>query len=278
MTNIPFALKDFFELLRDRRWHDQEEIKFYANGREGPSSEVWSQAIQANGSLAMDTILHLKASKASIYVKRAELMHQALREMAADLARSGYFTVTFSLMYSPAGALSTPNHIDPCDVLAVQLHGQKSWTVDSAARVKDAHPLQSDPRPDNFAFINAAEYTTQVGNALFIPRGFVHNAMASEVDSLHLVISLMPLTWRDVMAHLIQDLCDTNTAFRSSVLAMDDHSDSEVAGVAVASWLRECSEPQALRHVAQTIMRKRAKAHMLSSFGQMFAKTPTDFE
>lgn len=276
LPGVDFDLVAFIELLRDRRWHDEEEIKFYAHGREGPSSDVWSQAIRANGSLGLDTILHLKAAKASIYVKRLELMHQGLRELAAGLAESGYFSTTLSAMYSPAGALSTPNHIDTCDVLAVQLHGQKCWTVDSRARTPDAMPRQSEARPDNFDFIDPTEYRTNVGDALFIPRGFLHNAMANAEDSFHLVIGLLPLTWFDVISEMVQDLCDSDASFRSSVLAQQNARCGGTKGNGAASWIRAISDPDTLREATEKAMRKRAKAHMLDSFGQLFAKSPQD--
>lgn len=276
LPGVDFGLPAFFELLRDRRWHNDEEIKFYADGREGPSNELWSQAIRANGSLGLDTILHLKAAKASIYVKRLELMDQGMRKLAADLAETGYFSTTLSAMYSPAGALSTPNHIDTCDVLAVQLHGRKCWTVDNSARTPDALPRQSEARPDNFDFIDPTEYETNVGDALFIPRGFLHNAMANTEDSFHLVIGLLPLTWFDVMSEIVQELCDSDASFRSSILANQNACHVGEKGDEAASWLKSISAPDALREAAEKVMRKRAKAHMLDSLGQLFAKTPQD--
>lgn len=276
LPGVDFGLLDFFELLRDRRWHNDEEIKFYANGREGPSGDLWSQAIRANGSLGLDTILHLKAAKASIYVKRLELMHQGLRKLAAGLAETGYFSATLSAMYSPAGALSTPNHIDTCDVLAVQLHGRKCWTVDSRARTPHALPRQSEARPDSFDFIEPTEYETNVGDALFIPRGFLHNAMANTQDSLHLVIGMLPLTWLDVVSAMVQDLCDSDAEFRSSVLARGNASGDGASADSAASWFAMMSDPDALREATRKAMRRRAKAHMMNSFGQLFAKGPQD--
>lgn len=105
---LSFDLPGFFALLRDRRWHHDEEIKFYADDRAGPSTDLWSKTIRPNGSLTLDSILHLKANRTSIYVKRLELMVQEMRELAAAISRSGYFTTTLSAMYSPRARARPP--------------------------------------------------------------------------------------------------------------------------------------------------------------------------
>ncbi|WPZ04260.1 cupin domain-containing protein [Blastomonas marina] len=273
---LSFDLPGFFALLRDRRWHHDEEIKFYADDRAGPSTDLWSKTIRPNGSLTLDSILHLKANRTSIYVKRLELMVQEMRELAAAISRSGYFTTTLSAMYSPAGARSTPNHIDTCDVLAVQLHGEKSWTVDDRPRVLNALPSQTDARPDEWHFSNATDVTTRVGDALFIPRGVLHNAMASDVDSLHLVIGLSPLTWHDVLTRKLQDLCDTDPALRGSVLSATGPFGQHGAGQEVAALLAGMASEESLTTLGKEAMRMRAYEYALNSDGQVFAKSIDD--
>ncbi len=271
LPSIDLGLSELFEILRDRSWRSEGEIQFYAHDRGGASSEAWTQAIGPGGSLTLDTILHLRAAKTSIYVKNLQRMHQGLRELAADLSKTGYFKTTISAIYSPAGALSTPNHFDTSDVLAVQLHGQKSWTVDSRARQENAMPNLSQARPDSFEFSSPTHYTTHVGEALFIPRGFLHNAMANEEDSLHLVIGLLPLTWFDVVSDLVQNLCDTDPAFRASVL--DGTLDVGPSGHS-APWRQRLADPGAIAEATREVMRRRAKTHMLNDYGQLFAKSP----
>lgn len=273
LPGIDLDLSRLFEILRDRSWRSEGEIQFYAHDRGGPSSEVWTQAIGPGGSLTLDTILHLRAAKTSIYVKNLQRMHQGLRELAADLSKTGYFKATISAIYSPAGALSTPNHFDTSDVLAVQLHGQKSWTVDSRARTTNAMPNLSQARPDCFEFFSSTQHTTHVGEALFIPRGFLHNAMANEEESLHLVIGLLPLTWFDAISNLVQTLCDTDPAFRASVL---DGTPGVGPSENSAPWRQRLADPDAIAEAAREVMRKRAKNHMLNDYGQLFAKSPND--
>ena len=132
-------------------------------------------------------------------------------------------------------------------------------------------PNLSQARPDSFEFSSPTHCTTHVGEALFIPRGFLHNAMANEEDSLHLVIGLLPLTWFDVVSDLVQNLCDTDPAFRSSVL--DGTPGGGPSGDSVP-WQQRLADPDAIAEATREVMRKRAKTHMLSDYGQLFAKSP----
>lgn len=274
-SDLGFDKSTFLQLIRDQRWSDRESIKFYAPGRAGPSSAIWDRAILPNGSLGLDHIQHLKASKVSIYVRRLELMHQGLRELAAELSKTGYFTTTLAAMYSPAGAESTPNHIDPCDVIAVQLSGSKTWMIDTRPRTRNAFPGQTEPRPDSFDFAAPETHITRVGDAMFIPRGFLHNAMATDQDSLHLVINLMPLTWFDVMTALLQKACDTDPELRASVYSRRDTPVPVIDTYIAEYFTSQLADPDALRTAAERVMLERARHYKLTTIGQVFTK-PSD--
>lgn len=276
LPSIDFGLQQFFELLRDRRWHGTNEIEFYADGRAGRAGEIWPKVIRPSGSLPLDSILYLQNNKISIYVKRVDLLVQSIRELAADISRTGYFKTTFSLMYSPAGALSTPNHIDTCDVLAVQLCGEKSWEVDCQQRSVNATPFQADPAPDAFSFISSNQYVTRAGEALYIPRGTLHNAMSTESESLHLVICLYPLTWFEVIQIKLQELCDNDPDMRASVLVNPGDGTASLNVGAVGEILSQLSTPAVLQSACLAAMKKRAIEHQLNNLGQMFVRSAGD--
>ena len=271
-SNIDFDIPEFFRLIRDRVWHSSNEIEFFADEREGRSSEIWSKSIRRGGALTLDTILNLKANRTSIYVKRLELMRQSMREIAQRLAHTGYFTPTISAMYSPASALSTKIHIDPCDVIAIQLHGSKRWMVDSRPAVENVHLGQSKVVPDDGEFAEPREYETKPGEALFIPRGYFHNARAENEESLHLVLSLFPLTWFDVATQHLQQLCDTNPGIRAAICGTNTDSEFEFDAESAGAILAGLADPELLSSACAQAMKRRAQEHLLNSYGQVFAK------
>ena len=271
-AEIDLDIPEFIALIRDRVWHSDNEIEFFADEREGRSSTIWSKSIRRGGALTLDTILNLKANKTSIYVKRLELMRQSMREIAQRLAYTGYFKPTISAMYSPAGALSTKIHIDPCDVIAIQLHGTKRWTVDSKPAVENVHLGQTKVVPDDGEFAEQREFETRAGEALLIPRGYFHNAKVEDEESLHLVLSLFPLTWFDVVSQQLQGLCDTDPAFRASIIQAGANGQAIIDPQSAASILSGLGDPEKLKSASAQAMKQRAQEHMLNSYGQVFAK------
>jgi len=92
-------------------------------------------------------------------------------------------------------------HFDWMDVVVVQVEGEKVWSVGGSPMV--ALPLQDMKRKPKAQELLAytqrrfQEFVLRPGDALFIPRGFVHNASTapagdSQNPSLHLTFGLEP--------------------------------------------------------------------------------------
>ncbi|MDJ0642148.1 MAG: cupin domain-containing protein [Erythrobacter sp.] len=269
---LGFDLSRFMELLRDRLWRSDSEIEFFLNDRQGRSADVWSQAISKNGALTLDSILRLKAQKTSIYVHNLHLMVQECRNLARDIGRTGYFTSRIYAMYSPANAQSTPTHLDPCDVIALQLQGTKDWTIDNAPKVENFSAGRSIVSPEDSEFIDPSDHSIRAGEALFIPRGFLHNAKSSSEDSLHIVIALTPLTWLDVMQSILVGWSRENPELLGNVLASDRKGQVVSGFPAVAELLSQPADPEFAERIVAQAMAERAQQQMVRDFGQVFAR------
>ena len=81
---------------------------------------------------------------------------------------------------TPPGAAGLAPHADGHDVLAVQLHGSKAWTVDGIGE------LELDP-----------------GDVLYLPAGTRHAATTQDRSSLHLTIGIIRTTYRAVLDRLL---------------------------------------------------------------------------
>lgn len=81
---------------------------------------------------------------------------------------------------TPPGAAGLAPHADGHDVLAVQLHGSKTWTVDGLGELQLA-----------------------AGDVLYIPAGTRHAAATQHSSSLHLTIGIIRTTYRAVLDRLL---------------------------------------------------------------------------
>ena len=60
------------------------------------------------------------------------------------------------------------------------------------------------------------ELTLQAGDTLYLPRGWLHDALTSETDSLHVTVGINVYTWIDAVRAAL-DECEDDVEFRRSV-------------------------------------------------------------
>jgi ribosomal protein L16 Arg81 hydroxylase len=127
-------------------------------------------------------------------------------------------------------------HYDVHDVFVLQVAGQKRWVVHEPVH---ADPLPSQPWTDHRAAIIERVRDEPVidavlgpGDALYLPRGWIHAAEALEATSIHLTIGVSTVTYLDVVRSVVEQL-DTIGDFRKSLpMGIDPADHDEMAATA----------------------------------------------
>ena len=60
------------------------------------------------------------------------------------------------------------------------------------------------------------ELTLRAGDTLYLPRGWLHDALTSDTDSLHITVGVNVHTWVDAFRAAL-DECEDDVEFRRSV-------------------------------------------------------------
>lgn len=145
---------------------------------------------------------------ASLILNRIDSLTPGLRSMAEALARETCAPIQSNLYCSWRAHKAFPIHFDTHDVLALQIAGHKEW------RIFQRHfeaPVQH-PRFKNLdvAFHEkhkgALSQTVDMrqGSVLYIPRGFYHDALATEGHSVHLSTAVQPMIGLDLISALYE--------------------------------------------------------------------------
>jgi len=114
----------------------------------------------------------------------------------------------------------TPTHCDRQDGFFLQLAGSKRWRVFEPMR-RDSLPGDLDLR---YHSPPAWEGDLAPGDALFVPRGWFHQPeLAAGVTSLHLTVSVGPVTAVDLMAWLVEDLRESDVMRAELPRFEDEH-------------------------------------------------------
>ncbi|MCV7152796.1 cupin domain-containing protein [Mycolicibacterium pyrenivorans] len=141
-----------------------------------------------------------------------DFVRQAVDDLGHPVQANAYITPPSNRGFDP--------HYDVHDVFVLQAAGQKRWIVHEPVH---AHPLPSQPWTQHREAI--AERVTgepvidtvlSPGDALYLPRGWVHSAQALESTSIHLTIGVAPVTGVNV-ARAVVDQLATVEAFRESL-------------------------------------------------------------
>ena len=145
-------------------------------------------------------------------------------------------------------------HYDVHDVFILQAAGQKRWIVHE--------PVHDDPLPsqpwtqhreaitDRAAGDPVIDTVLRAGDALYLPRGWVHSAQALETTSVHLTIGISPLTGIDVARSVVEQLT-TSDAFRRSLPMGADPTDQDEIIATVTKVMAQMVE--ALRDEASAL-------------------------
>ncbi len=127
---------------------------------------------------------------------------------SCDLQTNIYFT--------PDNAQGFRTHYDSHDVIVLQVHGTKTWKIyESELEL----PLRTqDFSPEGFVPGKVIdEFVLRAGDMAYVPRGVVHDAIATSEMSLHITTGLIGHRWVDLLLEALADYAQRDVDLRRSV-------------------------------------------------------------
>jgi ribosomal protein L16 Arg81 hydroxylase len=111
---------------------------------------------------------------------------------------------------TPATAQGFEAHYDVHDVFVLQVVGEKHWRVHAPVL---EHPRPDEPWAGRRAAVEARareepviDVVLRPGDALYLPSGWLHSAVAIAETSIHLTVGVAALTGTDVVRQLADEL------------------------------------------------------------------------
>lgn len=117
--------------------------------------------------------------------------------------------------FTPAGSQGLPVHHDTHEVISLQVAGEKRWLVYEPVlelplkdqRYRSALGEPGDP---------VLDVELRAGDTLYLPRGWLHQALTSDSDSLHITVGINVRRWVDE-ARAELDALESDLAFRRTI-------------------------------------------------------------
>ena len=154
---------------------------------------------------------------ATIVLQGLHYNWRPLAEFCRGLEAALGHPVQANAYYTPRGSQGLPVHHDTHDVFVLQVAGHKRWLVYNPVfelplreqRYKAELGAPGDPVHD---------LTLAAGDVLYLPRGWMHEALTSDADSLHITVGVNVYSWIDAVRAAV-DSCADDLDFRRSVPA-----------------------------------------------------------
>ena len=117
--------------------------------------------------------------------------------------------------YTPAGSQGLPVHHDTHEVISLQAAGSKRWLVYEPVLEL---PLKNQRYRSALGEPGAPvlDVTLRAGDTLYLPRGWLHQALTSDEDSLHITVGINVRRWVDE-ARAELDAAEGELAFRQTI-------------------------------------------------------------
>ncbi|GAA1998936.1 cupin domain-containing protein [Microbacterium pumilum] len=147
------------------------------------------------------------------------------RQLVADLGHPAQVNAYIT----PASSRGFDPHYDTHDVFVIQIAGAKRWTIHEPVH---RHPLADQPWTDHRDAVAERARTEpwidavfKPGDVLYLPRGWIHSAVAQGGTSIHLTIGVRAATRHDLLTRLLARAGD-DPALRQPLPMGVDYADA----------------------------------------------------
>jgi lysine-specific demethylase/histidyl-hydroxylase NO66 len=148
--------------------------------------------------VSSDAVLRLFADGSTVVLQGLHRLWPPLIEFADQLAADLGHPTQVNAYITPPSSRGFSAHYDVHDVFVLQVAGEKHWRIHEPVL---PDPLRTQPWNDRAAAVAAAAEREPVvdavlrpGDALYLPRGYLHAATALGEISAHLTIGVHPVT------------------------------------------------------------------------------------
>jgi ribosomal protein L16 Arg81 hydroxylase len=226
----------------------------------------------ATNAVMLDVLYSEYRNGATIVLQFLHERCKPLGDLTLLLAREFSAAVQVNVYLTPPNERGLGLHYDTHDVLVLQAEGYKLWRVGAGGPMK--LPLNGQPyiTPVAEKGEKVHEFELHAGDLLYVPRGFMHEAVCKESTSLHLTVGIKTITWAHLMRSALESRIEEDPELRASLppafarnARMKKHAEVRLARLLDA--VRAKTDPVGLiRHAAEVARRgtrEALKGHLL---------------
>ncbi len=175
-----------------------------------------------------DRVLQAYREGATIVLQALHRYWPPLGALCRRLEKHFTFPFQTNLYLTPPNSQGFAPHYDTHDVFVLQVAGSKHWRVYGSPfpLPHRAQPYSASRTPPGDPI---AEFDLSAGDLIYLPRGYIHEALTSSSESMHITLGVLAATWVEVFAEALS-ACRQDPRFRRALpvgyAEQTDHSDA----------------------------------------------------
>jgi ribosomal protein L16 Arg81 hydroxylase len=178
----------------------------------------------------VEKVLSLYADGATITINRAHQCSSELAALCSDLSRELRAHVNANVYITPPNSQGFAVHSDTHDVFLLQVEGRKRWRIQETLEYL-ATPRHPNVASDPVAAGRSNQFDLVVGDAVYMPRGLLHEGTSDDSHSMHITLGIHPYTWADLVRDVLSRAEATETVLRRAVTPSPDDFDTTLRTV-----------------------------------------------
>lgn len=254
----PALLDDLFNIARLQSLFASEAIRLaYVDVFDSGQLTRLVDMQHKSGKTGLAVIAQRFRGGSTIRVRDLDRFDVRLGSFVEEIRRLFAAETQINLYLTPPAQTGFAPHFDITDVLILQCLGAKSWRVfDDYSNRVDLPLMETNWDPERFKPASAPNpIRMSAGDVLYLPRGVMHQAFCTERESMHLTISLTPLTMVDLLTRELHRIGSANVQFRRRVpWSLEDNCEEEASRITriVRSCLSDFSEALDVRTLLES--------------------------
>lgn len=208
-----FSLQDADSVIYFTKPSDTD-IRLFNNGQLHPKDYV-----NRNGRVNINQLYDAYCQGNTIILEGLHERWKSISIFSRHLESFFNHPVNVNMYLTPRDSQGFSPHFDTHDVFILQVEGTKHW------RIYDSFLCLPSPMMDESQQFIAQdklcaplyEVVLNAGDLLYIPRGYVHEALTSDCSSLHLTVGIATFSWADLISNALRSVSEQNVSFRKSL-------------------------------------------------------------
>lgn len=209
----------------------------------------------------------------TLVIKDAALLSARLQRTCNRLQRDLGAYVGANVYFTPAGKQGLDVHHDTHDTLTIQIEGSKTWRVYEPLVELPLESQQLHAGTTVPPLTLQREVTLAAGETLYLPRGYAHEAVATEGRALHVTFALAPLRVVDLLHEVLDTAAGADVALRRALPPGWSHDPDFAASFAAHYGARlaalDAATVDAAAHAAVTELYAASRGEAHAAFDQL---------